>query len=160
MQITHDGAWEQFLDEFTDVFSIFDLRRYKIFICGSYKNKSYETLLAVKNLINQKENYLGFLEKEFRRTHIENLIYKFDIIAKFADKIIMIIDHDRGGHMIEMGIILSVKEFNEKTIVFVDKNSEITEVLKRGGLLTPFFEENRNLFYFEDFEQLKSQLNS
>jgi len=57
--------------------------------------------------------------------------------------------------MIEMGIILSFKEYYEKTKVFVLKDVEITEVLKKGGLLTPFFKENDNLFYFEDVEQLK-----
>jgi hypothetical protein len=36
------------------------------------------------------------------------------------------------------------------------KNVEITEVLKRGGLLTPFFKENITLFYFKDAEQLKT----
>ena len=68
----------------------------------------------------------------------------------------MIIEHDKGGHMIEMGIILSFKEFFEKTKVFVLKDAEITEVLKRGGLLTPFFKEEINLFYFEDIDILRS----
>ena len=68
----------------------------------------------------------------------------------------MIIEHDKGGHMIEMGIILSFKEYHEKTKVFVLKDVEITEVLKRGGLLTPFFKENVSLFYFDGVEQLKS----
>jgi hypothetical protein len=70
----------------------------------------------------------------------------------------MIIEHDMGGHMIEMGIILSFKEHLEKTKVFVLKDVEITEVLKRGGLLTPFFKEGKSLFYFEDFNELKSYL--
>ena len=58
--------------------------------------------------------------------------------------------------MIEMGIILSFKEFFDKTKVFVLKDVEITEVLKRGGLLTPFFKEGESLFYFEDIETLKN----
>ena len=67
----------------------------------------------------------------------------------------MVIEHDKGGHMIEMGIILSFKEFFNKTKIFVLKDVEITEVLKRGGLLTPFFKEGVSLFYFEDIETLK-----
>jgi len=70
----------------------------------------------------------------------------------------MIIEHDKGGHMIEMGIILSFKEFFEKTKVFVLKNVEITEVLKRGGLLTPFLKEEVNLFYFENIDTLRSDV--
>ena len=101
------------------------------------------------------EDNLGFFEKEFRRTHLENLILKFDLIAKFSDEIIMVIEHDKGGHMIEMGIILSFKEYYEKTKVFVLKDINITAVLKKGGLLTPFFKENDDLFYFENLEQLK-----
>ncbi len=54
---------------------------------------------------------------------------------------------------------VSFKEYYEKTKVFVLKNVEITEVLKRGGLLTPFFKENITLFYFKDAEQLKTLIN-
>ena len=154
MEISHHSAWEEFLDEFVSVFSVFDLNKNKILICGSYNDDTFANLQEVQKIINANERNLGFFEKEFRRTHLENLILKFDLIAKFSDEIIMIIEHDKGGHMIEMGIILSFKEFNEKTKVFVLKDVEITEVLKRGGLLTPFFKENTNLFYFEDAEQL------
>jgi len=142
MEISHHSAWDEFLDEFISVFSIFDLLKNKILICGSYNDATFAT-------------NLGFFENEFRRTHLENLILKFDLIAKFSDEIIMIIEHDKGGHMIEMGIILSFKEYYEKTKVFVLKDIDITEVLKRGGLLTPFFKENVSLFYFEDVEELK-----
>jgi len=156
MQVSHDSAWDDFLDEFTNIFSVYDLRKNKIFICGSYSEDTFITLQEVQKIVNAIENNLGFFEKEFRRTHLENLILKFDLIAKFSNEIIMIIEHDKGGHMIEMGIILSFKEFFEKTKVFVLKDVEITEVLKRGGLLTPFFREEKSLFYFEDIETLRS----
>ena len=155
MLVSHRSAWDEFLDEFISVFSVFDLLKNKIFICGSYNDETLANLQEVQRIINENENNLGFFEKEFRRTHLENLILKFDLVAKFSDEIIMIIEHDKGGHMIEMGIILSFKEYYEKTKVFVLKDVEITEVLKRGGLLSPFFKENFNLFYFEDLEQLK-----
>ena len=158
MEISHHSAWDEFLDEFISVFSVFDLLKHKIFICGSYSNDTFANLQEVQKIINKNGNNLGFFEKEFRRTHLENLILKFDLIAKFSDEIIMIIEHDKGGHMIEMGIILSFKEYYEKTKVFVLKDIDITEVLKRGGLLTPFFKENVSLFYFEDLEQLKSYI--
>jgi len=155
MQVSHHSAWDEFLDEFISVFSIFDLLKNKIFICGSYSDDTFATLQEVQKIINANISNLGFFENEFRRTHLENLILKFDLIAKFSDEIIMIIEHDKGGHMIEMGIILSFKEYYEKTKVFVLKDIDITEVLKRGGLLTPFFKENVSLFYFEDVEELK-----
>jgi len=155
MEISHYSAWDEFLDEFTSVFSVFDLLKNKIFICGSYNDETIENLQEVQKIINENENNLAFLEKEFRRTHLENLILKFDLIAKFSDEIIMIIEHDKGGHMIEMGIILSFKVYYQKTKIFVLKDVEITEVLKRGGLLSPFFKEDINLFYFEDLNQLK-----
>ena len=158
MEISHNNAWEQFLEEFIDVFSIYDLNKHKTFICGSYNEDSFKSLQEVKKIVNNKENTLAFFEKEFRRTHIENLILKFDLIAKFSDEIIMIIDHDKGGHMIEMGIILSFTEFLKKTKVFVFKDADITHVLKRGGLLTPFFEESKNLFYFNNNDKLCSKI--
>ncbi|MBY9020386.1 MAG: hypothetical protein KGD67_04965 [Candidatus Lokiarchaeota archaeon] len=155
MEITHHSAWDEFLDEFISVFSMFDLFKNKVFICGSYNDDTFANLQEVQSIINLNENNLGFFENEFRRAHLENLILKFDLIAKFSDEIIMIIEHDKGGHMIEMGIILSFKEYYKKTKVFVLKDVDITEVLKRGGLLTPFFKENTSLFYFEDIDQLK-----
>jgi hypothetical protein len=33
---------------------------------------------------------------EFQRTHIENLILNFDLIAKFSDEIIMVLEYDIG----------------------------------------------------------------
>ena len=158
MEISHHSAWDEFLDEFINVFSVFDLNKNKIFICGSYNDDTFANLQEVQKIINENEFNLGFFEKEFRRTHLENLILKFDLIAKFSDEIIMIIEHDKGGHMIEMGIILSFKEYYEKTKVFVLKDVEITEVLNRGGLLTPFFKENSSLFYFEDLDHLKGYI--
>ncbi|UCC18176.1 MAG: hypothetical protein JSV62_08645 [Promethearchaeota archaeon] len=158
MQISHDTAWDDFLEEFTSIFSVYDLNKHKIFICGSYSEDTFITLQEVQKIVNSIENNLGFFEKDFRRTHLENLILKFDLIAKFSNEIIMIIEHDKGGHMIEMGIILSFREFYEKTKIFVLKDAEITEVLKRGGLLTPFFREEHSLFYFEDLERLRVYL--
>ncbi|MFX0077218.1 MAG: hypothetical protein ACFE96_17370 [Candidatus Hermodarchaeota archaeon] len=158
MQVSHDNAWDDFLEEFTNIFSVYDLIKNKVFICGSYSEDTFPTLQDVQNIVNSLENNLGFFEKEFRRTHLENLILKFDLIAKFSNEIIMIIEHDKGGHMIEMGIILSFKEYFEKTKVFVLKDAEITDVLKRGGLLTPFFKEEQSLFYFENIEELRSYL--
>jgi hypothetical protein len=155
MEVSHHSAWDEFLDEFISVFSVFDLLKRKIFICGSYSDDTFLNLQEVQKIINKNTNNLGFFEKEFRRTHLENLILKFDLIAKFSDEIIMIIEHDKGGHMIEMGIILSFKEYYKKTKVFVRRDVDITEVLKRGGLLTPFFKDNVSLFYFEGVVQLK-----
>lgn len=159
MEVSHHSAWDEFLDEFISVFSVFDLLKNKIFICGSYNEDTFVNLQDVQRIVNENENNLGFFEKEFRRTHLENLILKFDLIAKFSDEIIMVIEHDRGGHMIEMGIILSFREYYKKTKVFVRKDVEITEVLNRGGLLTPFFKEDFSLFYFENTDQLKAQIN-
>ena len=156
MQVSHDSAWDEFLDEFINIFSVYDLNKNKIFICGSYDENTFANLQEIQKIINQVENNLGFFEKDFRRIHLENLILKFDLIAKFSDEIIMVIEHDKGGHMIEMGIILSFKEFSEKTKVFVLKDIEITAVLKRGGLLTPFFREEESLFYFDGIDTLRS----
>ena len=159
MEVSHRNAWDEFLDEFISVFSVFDLLKHKIFICGSYSDETYPNLQEIQKIINENPNNLGFFEKEFRRTHLENLILKFDLIAKFSDEIIMVIEHDKGGHMIEMGIILAFREYYKKTKVFVRKDVEITEVLNRGGLLTPFFKEYFSLFYFDNIEQLKVQIN-
>jgi hypothetical protein len=158
MEVSHQNAWDQFLDEFTNVFSVYDLNKHKVFICGSYNEKNFLILQKVQDLVSKNPKMLAFFEKEFRRTHVENLVLKFDLIAKFSDEIIVIIEHDKGGHMIEMGIILSYQDFLKKSTVFVLKSADITHVLKKGGLLTPFFEENINLFYFETSEELFNKI--
>lgn len=156
MEHTHEETWEEFLNEFIDVFSIFDLLKHKIFICGSYNEENFPSLVKIKDILNQRENTLGFFEKEFRRTHSENLILKFDLIAKFSNEIIMVLEHDKGGQMIEMGIILAFPEFHNKTKVFVIKNVDMTHMLKKGGLLKPFFTLNKDLFYYDNREELQS----
>ena len=156
MDISHQNSWEQFLDEFIEVFSIFDLHKYKVFICGSYIEDNLAKLREIRNVINNIENHLAFFENQFRTTHNENLVYKFDLLAKISDDILMIIEHDKGGHMIEMGILISSKEFLSKTKVFVLKDASITKMLTSGGLLSPFFTQGKNLFYFQDVDELKS----
>ncbi|MFX1392450.1 MAG: hypothetical protein ACFFAH_02645 [Promethearchaeota archaeon] len=160
MQITHEDTWEQFLDEFFEIFSISGMFKYKILICGSYIEENFAKLKEIRDLINNIENHLGFFEISFKRTHNENLIYKFDLVAKFADEILMIIEHDKGGPMIEMGIIISIEEFLNKTKVFVLENAPITHMLIKGGLLTPFFIKDKNLFYFQDINELKSKIST
>ena len=76
MQVSHRSAWDEFLDEFISVFSVFDLNKNKIFICGSYNDETFTNLQEVQRIINMNENNLGFFEKEFSRTHLENLILK------------------------------------------------------------------------------------
>lgn len=158
MEFSHDDTWEQFLDEFYDIFSVKGLLKHKIFICGSYLKESFKTLEEVKKTINSMENYLGFLELKFEKTHKENLLFKFDLLAKFSDEILLIIEHDRGGHMIELGIILATKQFLQKTSVFVIEHAPITNVLTRGGLLSPFFIKEETLFYFDNLENLTRKI--
>ena len=160
MEFSHDDTWEQFLDEFYDLFSIKGLLKHKVFICGSYLKESFKKLEEVKKTINSMENYLGFLELKFEKTHNENLLFKFDLLAKFSDEILLIIEHDRGGHMIELGIILATKQFLQKTSLFVIEHAPITNVLTRGGLLAPFFIEDKTLFYFDNLENLKRKIES
>ncbi len=156
MEHTHEETWEEFLEEFIDVFSIFDLLKHKIFICGSYNEENFPSLVRIKEILNRRENTLGFFEKEFRRTHSENLILKFDLIAKFSNEIVMVLEHDKGGQMIEMGIIVAFPEFYNKAQIFVLKNVDMTHMLKKGGLLKPFFTLGENLFYYNDREELQS----
>jgi len=162
MEISHDDdTWEIFLDEFIEVFSISEIEKHKIFICGSYIEKNLATLKMIRNEINKSEKYLGFFERNFKKTHNENFIFKFDLLARSTDEILMVIEHDRGGHMIELGIILTVKDFLHKTSVAVLKNTPMTLMLSRGCLLRPFFMEDENLFYFEnqsDLEEIISNL--
>ncbi|MCK4281272.1 MAG: hypothetical protein KAX10_04085 [Candidatus Lokiarchaeota archaeon] len=156
MEISHDDTWEQFLDEFLEIFSGDGFFKHKIFICGSYINENFANLKEIQNIINTNRNLLGFFENQFKRTHNENLVFKFDLLAKFSEEILIVIEHDKGGHMVEMGIIIAIEEFLKKTKVFVLKDAPITYMLKSGGLLSPFFSEEKNLYYFRNNDDLKS----
>lgn len=151
-----DDTWEIFLDEFIEVFSISDIKKHKIFICGSYLEENLKTLKLIRDQINKSEKYLGFFELSFKKTHNENFIFKFDLLARITDEILMVIEHDRGGHMIELGIIIAIKDFLNKTSVAVLKNTPMTLMLSRGSLLTPFFMKDENLFYFESLSDLEN----
>ena len=65
MQVSHDSAWDEFLDEFINIFSVYDLNKNKIFICGSYDENTFANLQEIQKIINQVENNLGFFEKDF-----------------------------------------------------------------------------------------------
>lgn len=92
-----------------------DFFKHKIFICGSYINENFANLKEIQNIINTNRNLLGFFENQFKRTHNENLVFKFDLLAKFSEEILIVIEHDKGGHMVEMGIIIAIEEFSKKT---------------------------------------------
>ncbi len=162
MEISHDDdTWEIFLDEFIEIFSIEGLRKQKIFICGSYSKENLTTLKKIREEINnESEKYLAFLELSFKKTHNENFIFKFDLLARISDEIFMVIEHDKGGHMIELGIIITTKEFLEKTNILVLKDAPMTLMLSRGSLLTPFFMEDENLFYFKTVSDIKEIINT
>ncbi len=152
-------AWERFLDEFYETFSVIGTTHYKIFICGSYVGKHFDNLKEIKSLISEEsDNYLAFFESDFQKTYEENYIFKFDLLADFSNEIIMIIEHDRGGHILEMGIILAIREYLDKTYTFVLRDAPITLMLTRGGLLSPFFREGENLFYFNNIDDLRSKI--
>ena len=68
----------------------------------------------------------------------------------------MVLEHDKGGQMIEMGIIVAFPKFYNKTKVFVLKNIDMTHMLKKGGLLKPFFTAGEDIFYYSDREELQS----
>ena len=160
MEVSHNDTWEQFLDEFLEIFSGTGFTKHKIFICGSYIEENFANLKDIRDIINSNENLLGFFENQFKRTHHENLIYKFDLLAKFSDEIFLVIEHDKGGHMVEMGIIIALQEFLKKTKVFVLVDAPITYMLIGGGLLSPFFKKDKNLFYFKNNDELRSNVSN
>ncbi len=160
LEVSHNDTWEQFLDEFLDIFSGTGFLKHKIFICGSYIEENYANLKSLRDIINSNEKLLGFFENQFKKTYYENLVYKFDLVAKFSDEIFMVIEHDKGGHMVEMGIIIAIPEFLKKTKVFVLENAPITYMLISGGLLSPFFRKDENLFYFKNNNELKASVSS
>ncbi|TFF97708.1 MAG: hypothetical protein EU541_07835, partial [Promethearchaeota archaeon] len=152
MEISHEDTWDSFLDEFFEIFSPSHLLKKKILILGSYITENFIKLQRVRDEINKDERHLAFFELTFSRFHNQNLVFKFDLLARISDELLFIVEHDKGGHMIELGIVLAVNEYLQKTKMFVLKNAPITQMLTKGSLLTPFFKTKSSLFYFESID--------
>lgn len=146
--------WERFIDDFIEKFSSIGAIEYKIFICGSYSEECFTCLKEIKDDIIEEtfRQHLTFFESDFQNTYSENLILKLDILAAYSDEIIMVIEKDIGKYMIGIGFILAKQEYQNKTSLFILKDSPIIQIL------TPFFQENRNLIYFSDINDMITKI--
>lgn len=146
--------WERFTDDFYENFRSIGVLNYKIFICGSYSEETFSNLKEIKEEIIRESLrfHLPFFESDFKEIYKDNFILKLDFLADYSDEIFMVIEQDIGEHMIGIGFILAKEEYQNKTSIFILRDSPITH------LLTPFFKENEKLIYFNDTEDLKSKI--
>ncbi|RLI15311.1 hypothetical protein DRO49_05540 [Candidatus Bathyarchaeota archaeon] len=120
----------------------------KVFILGSYKRECLERLERLKEEINRLGDVYAFLMSDVP-DFLRNLVDKFASLALLADAIILVVEHDIGGHVLECGIIISKKEFFHKSLILVRKGVSLSLMFKEGALKPPYFKEGKNLFYFE-----------
>lgn len=125
----------------------------KVFILGSYRRENLERLEKLKAELNELEGVYAFLMSDVP-DFLKNLVDKFASLALMADAIILVVEHDISGHILECGIIISKKEFVYKSLVLVRKEAPLSLMLMKGAFSSPYFKEGKNLFYFETEEDM------
>lgn len=85
----------------------------QVFILGSYETREKERLMFLRDQINAQSGGRAYLMDEFS----DNLhpIVQFRIIADFSDVIVGICEHDQGGFQVELGILLAVAGYLDRT---------------------------------------------
>lgn len=125
----------------------------KVFILGSYRRGNLERLEKLKEELNKLEGVHAFLMSDVP-DFLKNLVDKFASLAIITDAIILVVEHDVGGHILECGIIVTKKEFFHKSLVLVRKGAPLSLMLREGAFSPPYFKEGKNLFYFETEEDM------
>lgn len=145
--------WREVVSNLKDFFGPSNVEKKKIFILGSYRPECLSRLEKLKIEINKKSEFFAFLMSDVKH-FISNYIEMFSVLAILSDVIFIVIEHDIGGHMIELGIIISKRGFYDKTYLFVKKGAKVTTMLTEGAFKEPFFIKGKNMFYISSDDEL------
>ncbi|WP_237560547.1 hypothetical protein [Halostella litorea] len=86
------------------------------FVLGSYGDPEIRRLQLVKDRLNRRRDAYAFLMVDVRREWT-NTYLKFRILADYADAIVGVAEHDRGGFLVEQGMFVGSEEYFDKTHV-------------------------------------------
>lgn len=92
---------------------------HRFFILGSFAEGDRERLTSLKSYINEElgPNYVAYTMDDF----IEdvdatlNAILKFQLLAADSHHILAVCEHDRGGQLIEHGLLIGRRSYLDKT---------------------------------------------
>ena len=87
------------------------------FVLGSYGRPEIRRLQLVKDRLNRRSDVYAFLMVDVR-SEWTNTYLKFRLLADYADHIVGVAEHDRGGFLVEQGYFTALAEYFAKTHVF------------------------------------------
>lgn len=86
------------------------------FVLGSYGRPEIRRLQLVKDRLNRRADAYAFLMVDVRREWT-NTYLKFRLVADYADAIVGVAEHDRGGFLVEQGAFVADESYFRKTAV-------------------------------------------
>ncbi len=86
------------------------------FVLGSYGRPEIHRLQLVKDRLNRRPDSYAFLMVDIR-SEWTNTYLKFRILADYADSIVGVTEHDRGGFLVEQGYFTALEQYFAKTHV-------------------------------------------
>ncbi|WP_226042338.1 hypothetical protein [Natrinema sp. DC36] len=86
------------------------------FVLGSYGRPEIHRLQLVKDRLNRRSDSYAFLMVDIR-SEWTNTYLKFRILSDYADIIVGVTEHDRGGFLVEQGYFTALEQYFAKTYV-------------------------------------------
>lgn len=118
------------------------------FVLGSYGRPELRRLQLVKDRLNRRPDAYAFLMVDVR-TEWANTYLTFRLLADYADAIVGVVEHDRGGFLVEQGYFTTLREYFEKTHVLrreyedimpADVDTDVDLDAPYSGMQTSIFE--------------------
>ncbi len=120
----------------------------KVLVLGSYRDE--KLLVELCEHVNDY-NYCAFLLKDLKCDL--NPLYVLKFLLIISDRVFHITEElTKHGHIFEAGFVSMAQEFIDKTVLFMRKGLEPSYMVTKGMLR--FFEEGKNLFFYEDRNEL------
>lgn len=87
----------------------------QVFIIGSYDDDEKARLMGLRHAINTVENadYRAFLMEDLPSGL--HPIVSFQLIADYSDHIVGVCEHDRGGFQLELGVIIALTRYFDRS---------------------------------------------
>jgi hypothetical protein len=118
------------------------------FVLGSYGTPEIRRLQLVKDRLNRRAGAYAFLMVDVR-SEWTNTYLKFRLVADYADAIVGVAEHSRGGFLVEQGYFTALKDYFAKTHVLKreydgwdrdDVDTDVDPENPYSGMQTSIFE--------------------
>jgi hypothetical protein len=108
-------AYEALKHSVAELTPIFSAER-AYFVLGSYGQPEIRRLQLVKDRLNRRSDAYAFLMVDIR-SEWTNTYLKFRLLADYTDFIVGVVEHSRGGFLVEQGYFTALESYFVKTHV-------------------------------------------